>query len=311
MVRQLYETVRKQKREQKKGWRFCYKVNKLLANILVPVFQYFNQKTGIDKDHEIIVSLTTFPDRIKIVWITITTIMNQTYKPGRIILWLDSEHFPNGTGIPKKLKALQKRGLEICFCEDLKPHKKYFYTMKENPEEIVVTIDDDVLYPENHLEQLWEMHVKYPDAVCCQYAHRLKFDESGNLAAYEMWESSNGEEGIPTFQIMPVGCGGVLYPPHLLDRELFHKEAIQKLCPMMDDLWLKSMAVLHGTKAVMYQDVSLIYFDVLGTRKSGLQHSNAGEKKNDAAMKAIVNEYPEVLRILYDDWKRQNVEKSD
>lgn len=305
MVRQLYEAVRKQKREQKKGWSFYYKVNKLLANIFVPVSQYFNKKTGIDKNHEIIVSLTTFPDRIKVVWITIATIMNQTYKPKRIILWLDREQFPNGTGIPNKLKAMQKRGLEIRFCEDLKPHKKYFYTMKENPEEIVVTIDDDVLYPENHLEQLWEMHLKYPDAVCCQYAHRIQYDENGQFAAYEKWESSNGEGGIPTFQIMPVGCGGVLYPPHLLDEELFHKEAIQKLCLMMDDLWLKSMAVLHGTKAVMYNDVSLIYFDVLGTRKGGLQHSNAGEKKNDIAIKAIVSEYPEVLQILYDDWKRQ------
>lgn len=310
MVRQLYEAVRKQKREEKKGWRFWYKVNKLLANILVPLSQYFNKKKGIDENHEIIVSLTTFPDRIRIVWITISTIMNQTYKPKRIILWLDGEQFPNGAGIPNQLKALQKRGLEIRFCEDLRPHKKYFYTMKENPEEIVVTVDDDVLYPENHLEQLWEMHLKYQNAVCCQYAHRIGYDENGQFAAYEKWESSNGEEGIPTFQIMPVGCGGVLYPPHLLDEELFHKEAIQRLCPMMDDLWLKSMAVLRGTKAVMYQDVSLIYFDVLGTRKSGLQHSNAGEKKNDVAMKAIADAYPEVLKILYDDWKGQRTEKS-
>lgn len=303
MVRRLYESVRKQKREQKKGWRLWYKVNKFIANVFVPLSQYFNRKKGIDGKHEIIVSLTTFPARIKMVWITIATIMNQTYKPKRIILWLDREQFPDGNGIPNKLKALQKRGLEIRFCEDLKPHKKYFYTMKENPEEIVVTVDDDVLYPENHLEQLWELHLNYPNAVCCQYAHRIRYDEKGQFAAYEKWDSSNGEGGIPTLQIMPVGCGGVLYPPHMLDEELFNKEAIQRLCLMMDDLWLKSMAVLHGTKAVMYNDVSLIYFDVLGTRKSGLQHSNAGEKKNDVAISAIVNEYPEVLRILYEDWK--------
>ncbi|MCM1440154.1 MAG: glycosyltransferase family 2 protein [Roseburia sp.] len=308
MVRRLYEAVRKQKREQKKGWRFWYKVNKFIANVFAPLSQYFNHKKGIDEKHEIIVSLTTFPARIKMVWITIATIMNQTYKPKRIILWLDREQFPNGAGIPNKLNALQKRGLEIRFCEDLKPHKKYFYTMKENPEEIVVTIDDDVLYPENHLEQLWKLHLKYPDAVCCQYAHRIRYDEKGQFAAYEKWDSSNGEGGAPTLQIMPVGCGGVLYPPHLLDEELFNKEAIQRLCLMMDDLWLKSMAALHGTKAVMYNDVSLIYFDVLGTRKSGLQHSNAGEKKNDVAIKAIVNEYPEVLRILYEDWKKQKAQ---
>lgn len=312
MVGKLYEAVRKRKREQKRGWRFLYKVNKFLANIFVPMSQYFNRQKGTDENHEVIVSLTTFPARIKIVWITIATVMNQTYKPKRILLWLNREQFPNGKGIPRRLKALQKRGLEICFCEDLKPHKKYFYTMKENPEEIVVTVDDDVLYPENHLEQLMQLHTSYPDAVCCQYAHKLHYDENGQFAAYEAWTSSNGEGGMPTLQIMPVGCGGVLYPPHLLDEELFNKEAIQRLCLMMDDLWLKSMAVLHGTKAVMYNDVSLIYFDVLGTRKSGLQHSNAGEKNNDIAIKAIVQEYPEVLNILYTDWQaRQSMRTAE
>ena len=177
--------------------------------------------------------------------------------------------------------------------------------MKNNPDDYVVTIDDDVLYPEDHLEQLWKTHLKFPDAVCCQYAHKLVYDEEGQIAAYENWTSSKEECEQPTLQIMPVGCGGVLYPPHLLSEELFNKEAIAKLCPVMDDLWLKSMAVLNGTKAVLCSRGSLIYFDIIGTRKSGLQHSNAGEKKNDVAVKAIVGASPAVQEILYQDAERQ------
>lgn len=305
MIRQLYGVVRKRKDAGKAGWSFQYKVNKLLANVLCPVVQYFNRSKGVDETHEMIVSLTTFQDRIETVWITIATIMNQTYRPKRIILWLAKEQFAGEEVLPKSLLRLKKRGLEIAFCDDLKPHKKYFYTMKNNPDDYVVTIDDDVLYPEDHLEQLWKTHLKFPDAVCCQYAHKLVYDEEGQIAAYENWTSSKEECEQPTLQIMPVGCGGVLYPPHLLSEELFNKEAIAKLCPVMDDLWLKSMAVLNGTKAVLCSRGSLIYFDIIGTRKSGLQHSNAGEKKNDVAVKAIVGAYPAVQEILYQDAERQ------
>ena len=298
MVRQLYGIAREWKDKDRKGWSLVYKVNKLLANIMVPLTQYYNCKSGVDKSHEMIVSLTTFPDRISTVWITIATMLNQTYKPKRIILWLAKEQFPDGAGIPHNLKRLEKRGLEICFCEDLKPHKKYYFSMLENPKDYVVTIDDDVLYPENHLEQLWNTHLKYSDAICCQYAHRITYTEDGHIELYEKWDSCYGKSVEPTLQIMPVGCGGVLYPPHVLYKDLFLKEKIQSLCPMMDDLWLKSMAVLQGTKSVLCSYGSLIYFDTLGTRKSGLQHTNAGERKNDVAMKAILKEYPDIERIL-------------
>lgn len=303
MVRQLYGIARKWKDEGRKGWSFVYKVNKLLANIGVPLTQRFNYKSGVDLSHEMIVSLTTFPDRISTVWFTIATMMNQTYKPKRIILWLAGEQFPNGESqLPRQLLRLKKRGLEIRFCEDLKPHKKYYFTMQENPNDYVVTVDDDVLYPEDHLEQLWQTHLKYPDAICCQYAHRITYTEQGQIELYEKWESCFGKTTEPTLQILPVGCGGVLYPPHVLNKELFDKVKIRQLCPMMDDLWLKSMAVVQGIKAVLCSKGSLIYFDTLGTRKSGLQHTNAGERKNDIAMKAILEKYPEIGRILYQDY---------
>lgn len=303
MIQKLYDIAKAWKMSNRKGWSLLYKVNKLIANIWCPLTQRWNHNAGIDETHEMIVSLTTFPARIDIVWITIASIMNQTYKAGRIILWLAREQFPKEEqDLPKSLLRLKERGLEICFCEDLKPHKKYFYSMKLNPEKCVVTIDDDIIYPEKHLEQLWQTHLRHPEEICCQFAHKITYDEQGNIEAYDNWQSCYGESIEPTLQILPVGCGGVLYPPHVLDENIYNVEDIKTLCPVMDDLWLKSMAVRKGTKAVLCNEGSLIYFDVLGTRESGLYHSNAGEKKNDVAMGAIVEKYPEVCHKLYQDY---------
>lgn len=64
------------------------------------------------------------------------------------------------------------------------------------------------------------------------------------------------------------------------------------------------MVLLKGTKTVKASSGSLIYFDMVGTRKSGLQHDNCGEtrdnpvNKNDIAIEKISNEYPEIVGIL-------------
>lgn len=303
MLQYLYERAKACKVKQKKGWSLVYKVNKLIANICCPCMQYFNQNSGIDEKSELIVSLTSFPGRIHTVWITIATIMSQTYKPKKILLWLAKEQFPNQEqDLPNNLLRLKRRGLEIRFCEDLKPHKKYFYTMQQYPNENVVIVDDDVLYPENLLEQLLETHKEFPNAICCTYAHKIEITTDGNIDRYEKWKSC--EIGrMPAYDIMAVGCGGVLYPPQSLLQEVFDKQRIKELCEAMDDLWLKSMSVLKHTPTVKATDGSLIFFDVIGTRKSGLQHQNAGEKKNDFAMQAICGAYPEVVNKIKETYQ--------
>ena len=298
MIKALYEYPRKLKTEGKK-WKLIYKINKLIAVTVFPVLALFQNNKGTDTNGEIIVSLTSFPARINKVWITISTILNQSLKPKRVLLWLAEEQFPNKEkDLPKSLLKLKNRGLEILFCDDLKSHKKYYYTMKYNPDDVVVTVDDDMLYPENMLQQLWNSHNTNPECVVCQFAHMITFDENGSINPYKKWTSCYGDDTKPGMRILPVGCGGVLYPPGVLNKSLYDKEKINNLCPQMDDLWLKAMAILNKTKAVICNKGSLIYFDMTGTRKSGLQHVNAGQNKNDDAMKAILQEYPELMSIL-------------
>lgn len=53
----------------------------------------FSTESGITTerycDHDIIVSLTTYGRRIHSVYMAIESVMEQTMKPNRIILWLD------------------------------------------------------------------------------------------------------------------------------------------------------------------------------------------------------------------------------
>ena len=222
--------------------------------------------------------------------------LNQTLKPKRVILWLAKEQFPAGK-LPESVQRLTTRGLEICYCEDLKSHKKYFEAMKQFPQEIIVTADDDILYPENHLEKLWKTHLEFPQDVICQWSHRIAFDEQGEFLPYNDWPD-NGRE-VPSLATLAVGCSGILYPPGAVVKEAFDQEKLQKYALAADDLWLKCMELLAGIKTVNCNQTILVYYNVLSTRKSGLWVSNTGQQKNnDKVWKLLMEQYPQALRSL-------------
>lgn len=303
MIHFFYEIVVRAKEKNRFYWKFLYKVNKVILNLLYPIGQKRNHKIGVSNDGKIIVSLTTYPGRIDQVWKTISSLLNQTLKPKRVMLWLAEEQFLDRR-LPESVNRLTKRGLEIHYCEDLRSHKKYYEVMKQYPEEIVVTADDDILYPENHLEKLWKTHLEFSTEIICQWSHRITFDESGNFEPYNDWPD-NGRE-LPSLATLAVGCGGILYPPGALAQEVFCKEALQRYALAADDLWLKCMELLAGTKTVNCNQTFLVYYNVLSTRKSGLWISNTGDQKNnDKVWKLLMQQYPRAFECLQQEAEQE------
>ena len=65
---------------------------------------------------------------------TLYSLLNQTVKPDEVVLWLAKEQFPNGNDdIPPAVLDLQKNGLTIKWCEDLRSYKKLIPSLKEYP----------------------------------------------------------------------------------------------------------------------------------------------------------------------------------
>lgn len=299
MIAFFYETARRWKGQGNPGWRFVYKMNKLLVNLFFFFKARRKKNYRLDEQSKIIVSLTTYPARVKGVWITIASLLQQTMPPCKIILWLAEEQFPNRE-LPKKLERLKRYGLEIQFCEDLKPHKKYFYTMQEYPDYYIITADDDILYPENHIENLWQGCEKYPETIICHWSHKIEMDSVGEIKDYDLW-SDNGKD-IPAYGTLAVGCNGVLYPPGCLPPETFQKEKVINRALFTDDLWLKCMEILNDRKTVNCNVTPLIYFNRISTLTSGLWTANTGIGNiNDSNWKGLMEQYPEVKNKLVEE----------
>lgn len=298
MVDISYKILEWMKRKNIFLYDFVFKLLKLFVNIFFPIV-YSMKKIDNSKSknvsEKIVLSFTTFPPRIDTVWQTAYTLLSQTVKVDHVILWLAREQFESLDTLPDSLKRLKKYGLEIKFCDDLRPHKKYYYAMQEYPDAIVITVDDDVYYPSFLVERLYSKHQEFPDAICCNWAHLIKKSNDGKILPYNKWEKGvSGFDDKPSFSLNQVGYEGVLYPPHSLDSRCFDKDLLCKLSLNADDLWLKAMSYLHGTKVVRANDVAYRYFGILKSQKVALNTSNCGQNKNDEAIEKITTYFPEL-----------------
>ena len=241
-------------------------------------------------DCDVILSLTTYPKRMETIPIVIESLLRQTVKPTKFQLWLAEEQYPDKAALFRDMKSFTERGLEIIFCEDLKSHKKYYYAMKENPDAIVITVDDDIIYPESMIENLLKTHQKYPQCIVACRAHQMKIKENSVLP-YNNWNYRATGCAGPDLYLCATGGAGCLYPPNLLPEEVFNKEEFKKICFYADDLWLKCMEQINRIPTVLTGVNNPEIISTIGSNEGGLAQSNVEGGKNDQQFKSITEHY--------------------
>ena len=253
------------------------------------------------QEDSVIVSMTTFPARISYVHLSIKSLLSQTVKPGKIILWIAKEQFRD-VEIPVHLQKLCEYGLEIRYCEeDLLAHKKYYYAMCEFPDHIIVTYDDDIIYPEDSLEKLLRMHDRHPNAIICNRGREIKV-ENGEVMPYRYWKvSGHVPAGKPCYGVMASTGAGTLYPPHCMPEETFDVEKIRQLALTADDLWMKAMSIKGQISVVKSQTRCKALCLSKRRQDVTLAHKNVDQNLNDRVMQDLLEYYPEVRQALLGD----------
>lgn len=138
----------------------------------------------------LIVSLTSYPLRIPTLHYTLYSLFTQTLKPHKIILWLSRDEFLyKEKDLPQSVLRFTNYGLQIRWCEgNIKSYKKLIPTLREYADCIIVTADDDVCYPHDWLLRLYSAYKTAPQYIHCHRAHRIIFDENGEILPYMKWQ---------------------------------------------------------------------------------------------------------------------------
>lgn len=208
-----------------------------------PVNNYGN------RERNLIVSFTSFPERINDVWMVVECLKRQTLLPEKIILWLSKEQFHTTNDIPNNLKQCEDSLFEIRMVdEDIRSHKKYYYVMSEYPNKSFITCDDDVFYHPDMIKDLVEASHKYPNCIIANVSSEMSFGNDGTLLPYVQWKGNF--KPYASNNRVQIGIGGVLYPPYCLNEHVLEKQLFLRLAPLADDLWLSMMARLNKTPVV-------------------------------------------------------------
>jgi hypothetical protein len=261
-------------------------IQKLQSNNLTSIENIIDNRLN----ENIVVSLTTFGKRINEVYLTIESLARQTVKPKRILLWLDEKEF-NPSDIPKSLKLLETRGLEIMYCPNLKSYKKLVPTLLLNDGFSIITVDDDIIYNRDMIEVFFKMSKVFPDTILCGACKQIKI-EKDEIQPYDKWESNTSETFIPSKLNIAIGFGGVYYPKGIFDSRVLDKRLFMNLAPNADDLWFKVNSILNHKLTVNVSN----YFDrtasrliIFNKQEDSLSLSNVLEGQNDIQFKSLLN----------------------
>ena len=253
-------------------------------------------KAGVQEslisEKPVIVTLTTHGQRIYDVHLAIESIMQGTVLPNRIILWISDKY--ENLKIPAFLQKQQQRGLEIKFCRDIRSYTKLIPALQTYPDSILVTIDDDIIYPADTLENLINAHNEFPDCVCANFIRRYPdISKGGKISILNAWPSYNNKPFTPFYGFFE-GFGGVLYPVNSLHAEVFNEDFFLNVCKTADDIWFNAMSLMNDTK-VVYSNTHLTPFDYLencNVQSIGLFNKNAkGLNLNMGQLNTVYERY--------------------
>ena len=273
----------------------------------MPILSNLNE-IGIDSEirsKKIIASLTTFPKRINKVHKTIQTILTQTLKPDKVILYLTSKEFPNKEeDLPENLLKLKEFGLEIEWCEYMRSYQKIVPAMMKYPDDIIITFDDDFYYPNNLIYDLYTAYLKEPKCIHANRTWRGYF----NKDKFEMYSTNKmfttKFEDKSYFNLL-MGYGVVLYPPHSLNEQFNDSDKFMNLIPTHDDVWLWAMSVLNRTKTIQEKGFNFSILPVEDTQEVALHKVNhkgstTGMDTKEAYRKILMI-FPEIINILKEE----------
>lgn len=235
--------------------------------------------------HQLVVSLTSYTPRFKDLHKTLKTLVNQSLRPDKIVLWLSYEDKNN---LPEKVKQLQKQidFFEIRYCDDLGPGKKIIPSLEVFPESIIVVCDDDICYHNHWLISLAEQWNGSANSVVAHRVHRIIFNDDTLAEPYCNWQFEVAEQ-VEDKYFFATGGAGTLFPPNCFHPEILNKTLYMDMTLKQDDVWINCMLALNKSKVTK----SSLKGELVcwwGSQDVGLFNSNVETGENDKAINKML-----------------------
>lgn len=241
-------------------------------------------------------SMTTYPARFKSALTAIESIYNQTKKPHALVINISEEDWKAAElDFIRQAKFAFKGWVIAEPCVNLKPANKIIPTAQKHGDNIIVTFDDDIIYPPDRVEKLIEKHREYPDSPIAFRTRLVSFDKE-KVNAYGSWHISRGDD-VPNKLNFPTSVSGSLYPANFFPESFFKIEKYIELSYDNDDIWTYFHVLLKGS-AFVKGGTEVVPPGVPGSQKSALWKSNVSKGGNDAIIERLEKEYGSLWELI-------------
>ncbi len=248
---------------------------------VIPGVRSYRRAQRNGKISEAVVSFTSFPGRISVVWLVIECLLRQSLVPKKIVLYLSSQQFPNIDVLPKELKQYPDDIVEIHLVNgDIKSHKKYWYAVNDFKDNPLILVDDDLIYDSSFIEDMERIVLKHNNVVGCCWGAQMSWNAKGEILPYSQWSGEYPSIGKITENFFFGSGGGTYFPIGSLDGAAQPINEIMQVCPNADDIWLNAVVRKNGYKlALMRHRISVPEWKIRNNIK--LHSINNGMYQND------------------------------
>ena len=119
---------------------------------------------------------------------------------------------------------------------------------------------------------------------------------------YNYWYYAFSSMG-PNFHLLPIGVGGVLYPPNSINERAFIIDELKLNALRADDLWLKIMATLNKVQSVVISsEFERFPIPIFQSDDTSLMSENVVLNNNDRIINELLVQFnlnPKVFKPIY------------
>lgn len=262
-----------------------------LHTLKYTVYHWLKRSSGVNSEPrniKLLVSLTSYKPRLETVFLTIESLLAQTFKPDKIVLWLSATEI-KAAELPNSLVNLKARGLEIRWVdENVKSYKKLVYVAENFSDYHCVTCDDDLMYPSWFLHDLHASYQQHPECISAYRCRAMNKIDNNQLLPYNQWLFHNSQ--VPSYNVFSTNGGGTWYPPNTLSKQITDR-VFMTICPSADDVWFKAMSLLNHTKTVMVKPESIDFTTIYANKSQADTLWATNSKTNDQQLKAVFEHF--------------------
>lgn len=239
---------------------------------------------------KIIVSMTTIPSRKERLKENIFSILNQSVSFDKLVINIDDNLSKDDYKWYKKFAKISDKIIFNKASAKWRSCNKLLPTLLLFPDDVIITIDDDVYYPVDCFKYLLEQHTKTPGYIVSHEVNPILIEN--NFITY----LNSYDIKVNQFQWGKYLSNCCLFPPHVFDGTDLMDYDKMMACTKgtHDELWFWVNSTLNKVKCVGLNYIRTFAYDVKRNWSADeyrLTHINEKQDSIDDYMKEINKMY--------------------